>query len=81
MALPPQSPTVADRQRLSLDLSPPVSALLDHVSTVTGVPRSQVALAALLDALPVLVERADQVQARHQAKPGQAVQAGGKGKR
>lgn len=79
----PQVPTVADRQRLSLDLSPAVSALLEHVAQVTGTPRSQVVLAALLDALPGLVERADQLQARHQppAKPGSQAHQVGKGKR
>lgn len=62
----------AERQRLSLDLAPGVSSLLDHIATVTGVPRSQVVTQALLDAMPGLLERADALQRRAQTlgKPG-----------
>lgn len=60
----PQTPPAGDRQRLSLDLAQPVSLLLDHVSAVTGVPKSQLVLGALLDALPGLVERADALKRR-----------------
>ena len=51
-----------DRQRLSLDLAPAVSLLLDHVATVTGTPKSQVVTQALIEALPGLLERADSLQ-------------------
>lgn len=61
---PGNPPPSADRQRLSLDLAQPVSLLLDHVSAATGVPKSQLVLSALLDALPALVERADALKKR-----------------
>jgi hypothetical protein len=47
------------RDRLSLDLSPSVSLLLDHISGVTGTPKSQIVSLALIEALPLLLERAD----------------------
>lgn len=56
-----------ERQRLSLDLAPAVALLLDHVSSATGVPRSQLATEALLAALPALLERADGITKRAQA--------------
>lgn len=64
---PPMVPTLAvpvERQRLSLDLAPSVSLLLDHVSTVTGTPKSQLVMQALLEALPELLERADSIDKR-----------------
>lgn len=54
----------ADRQRLSLDLAPAVSLLLDHVSEVTGTPKSQLVTQALLDALPAFLERSEALQKR-----------------
>lgn len=72
---PPATSSAGDRERLSLDLSPSVSLLLSHVSVVTGVPKSQLVVQAVLDALPGLLERADTLQKRHgvlvQPKPGQ----------
>jgi hypothetical protein len=62
---PANPPPAGDRQRLSLDLAPTVSLLLDHVSVATGVPKSQVVLQAVLDALPALLERADAIRKRH----------------
>jgi hypothetical protein len=59
------SPT-SSRPRLSLDLAPAVSLLLDHVSEVTGSTKTQIINAALLDALPGLLERADTLQKRAQ---------------
>jgi hypothetical protein len=44
-----------------------VSLLLDHISTVTGTPKSQIAIQALVDALPALLDRADTLQKRTQA--------------
>lgn len=73
---PAKSPAAPERQRLSLDLSPQVALLLDHVSELTGVPRSQLATEALLVALPALLERAEGIQKRAQAM--QRPQAGGK---
>lgn len=69
-SMPPPTAAQAEtenRQRLSLDLAPGVAVLLDHVSTVTGVPKSQVAMQALLEALPALLERAESIQKRHSA--------------
>lgn len=64
---PSAAPAAPDRARLSLDLAPPVASLLEHVSNVTGVPRSQVVVQALLDALPALLDRVDGLSRRHQA--------------
>jgi hypothetical protein len=58
-----QTPT---RSRLTVDLAPAVSLLLDHVSEVTGSTKTQIINAALLDALPSLLERADTLQKRAQ---------------
>ena len=58
--------SVSPRPRLSLDLAPAVSLLLDHVSEVTGSTKTQIINAALLDALPSLLERADTLQKRAQ---------------
>lgn len=65
---PPQGlPVEADRQRLSIELTPGVAALLDYLNAVTGVPKSQLGLQSLLEALPAMVERADGIQKRHAA--------------
>jgi predicted transcriptional regulator len=53
-----------DRQRLSVECSPVVSSLLDHISEVTGVAKSQIITAALLDALPAMLARADGLKKR-----------------
>lgn len=57
------TPTPA-RDRLSVDVSPSVALLLDHVSTITGTPKAQILSQALLDALPGLLERADLLKKR-----------------
>ena len=66
---PPASPPppAPERPRLSLDLSPSVSLLLDHISAVTGTPKSQIAIQALVDSLPALLDRVDTLQKRTQA--------------
>jgi len=64
MASIPSAPAQPDRSRLSLDLSPAVMALLDHVSDITSVPKSQIVYGALLDQLPELVARADSIKKR-----------------
>lgn len=56
--VPPVSPSTA-RNRVSVDFSSSVSLLLDNISDVLGVPKSQLVMQALLDALPGLVERAE----------------------
>lgn len=55
-----------DRSRLALDLAPTVASLLDYVSEVTGVPKTQLVQSAVLDALPELLERADKLKKRNQ---------------
>lgn len=60
---------LAERTRLSVDLSPAVLSLLDHVSNVTGVTRTQLVGQLVVDALPSLVARADEIQKRaHQLR-------------
>ena len=54
-----------ERNRLSVDLSPVVSSHLDHISDVTGVSKAGIITAALLDALPDLLARADALKKRH----------------
>jgi hypothetical protein len=61
---PPQPIAAPERARLSLDLAPSVLALLDHISEVTGVAKSQIVYGALLDAMADLVERADAIKKR-----------------
>lgn len=62
-----------ERIRLSIELSKPVSLLLDYIVEVTGGTRSQVAAQVLCDALPGLVDRTDFIGKRarelSQAKP------------
>ena len=54
-----------DRSRLSVDLSPVVMLHLDHISEITGVSKAGIINAALLDALPDLLARADGLKKRH----------------
>ena len=69
----PISTQPIERTRLSVDLSPVVSSHLDHISDVTGVSKSGIITAALLDALPALLLRADALKKRYseltQSKP------------
>lgn len=64
---PPDRIGETPRLRANLDLSPAVLLCLDHVCEVTGSTRTQVINAALLDALPGLIERADTLVKRHQS--------------
>lgn len=57
----------SDRPRINLDLSPSVLLLLDHVVEITGASRSSLINAALVDALPGLLERSDGLQKRSMA--------------
>jgi Cft2 family RNA processing exonuclease len=70
---PPTSNQTTERTRLSVDLSLVVSSHLDHISEVTGVSKSGIITAALLDALPALLLRADGLKKRYteltQSKP------------
>lgn len=58
------SPQALDRPRLSVELSPSIALLLDHINEVTGTPKAQIVSQALLDALPGLLERAEAFQKR-----------------
>lgn len=60
------SSQIADRTRLSVDVSPVVSSHLDHISEVTGQSKAAIVSAALLDALPDLLTRADGLKRRYQ---------------
>lgn len=62
----PSITPVPERSRLSVDLSAVVSSHLDHISDVTGVSKAGIITAALLDALPDLLARADGLKRRHQ---------------
>lgn len=57
---------IADRTRLSVDVSPVVSSHLDHISEVTGQSKAAIVSAALLEALPDLLSRADGLKRRYQ---------------
>lgn len=59
-------PAPGDRFRISVDLSAVVSSHLDHISDITGQSKSAIVAAALLDALPELLARADLLKKRHQ---------------
>lgn len=65
--------TTVEKTRLSLELSPTVAQLLDHVSDVTGTPKTQLVHAALMSALPEMLQVADGLNKRarelSQAKP------------
>lgn len=56
-----------ERSRITLELSASVLSLLDHVSDVTGASRSSLINAAIVDALPGLLERSDGLHKRAQA--------------
>lgn len=61
-----QTPLIPDRTRLSVDVSPVVSSHLDHISEITGQSKAAIVSAALLDALPELLARADGLKRRYQ---------------
>ena len=60
MAPQPPNP-LSERHRLSLDLSPQLTLLLDNASTILGIPKSQVAVQAILDGLPAVLARVDTI--------------------
>lgn len=68
-----QLPPTNERNRLSIELSEVVSSHLSHISDVTGASKAAIVSAALLDALPDLLARADALKKRYgelnQAKP------------
>lgn len=60
------------RTRLQVELTPVLVSLLDHISSVTGASRGAIAIQALTDSLPLLVERVDALKRRsgELSKPG-----------
>lgn len=68
-----QGLNTTEKTRLSLELSSTVYQLLEHVSDVTGTPKTQLVQQALLEALPEMLARADGLSKRarelSQAKP------------
>lgn len=60
-----QQTTPPDRSRISVEVSGVVSSHLDHISEITGISKSGILAAALLDALPDLLARADGLKKRH----------------
>ena len=69
----PTPPPTPEPNRRSVYLPPVGSSHLDHISEVTGVSKAGIITAALLDALPDLLARADGLKKRHveltQGKP------------
>lgn len=61
----PQISLIPDRSRISVELSSVVSSHLDHIAEVTGQTKAAIVSAALLDALPSLLARADGLKKRH----------------
>ena len=59
----PAPQPLPERMRVSLDLTPPLVLLLDHVSSITGIPRTALITQALLEALPAHLERFQLLQA------------------
>ena len=55
-----------ERSRLSVELSGVVMSHLDHISEITGQSKAALIAAALLDALPEMLARADGLKKRHQ---------------
>lgn len=62
---PPSTPPSSDRSRLSVEVSAIVSSHLDNISEVTGQTKAAIMSAALLDALPALLARADGLRKAH----------------
>lgn len=61
----PPLPQIAERNRLSIELSEVVSSHLNHISEVTGATKASIVSAAFLDALPDLLARADALKKRY----------------
>ncbi len=57
-------PSAPGRLRVTVDVSPAVSALLDHYCDVTGQTRSSVILGLLMAQLPAMAELADNLKRR-----------------
>lgn len=64
METAPKTPVLPERTRITVDLSPAVLSLLDHVSGVTGVTRTQIVAQLVVDALPQLCARSDEISKR-----------------
>lgn len=57
--------STTERTRITLELSPTVANLLEHVSEVTGTPKTQLVQSALLAALPEVLAVADGLKKRY----------------
>lgn len=67
----PEVPGAAEsRDRLNLTLSSDLAAVLDHVATVLGIPKSALAVQALVHALPGWVEQAQALRRESKALQG-----------
>lgn len=77
---PPQSSADSARVRLQVELTPVLVSLLDHVATITGATRAGIAVQALTEILPQLVERADAMKKRAGEVARASHPGGGKGK-
>ncbi len=62
--IPSTSQHQTARTRVQVDVSPHVGALLEHCSTVLGVPQSQLVNQALLRWLPDLVDQATALRSK-----------------
>jgi hypothetical protein len=62
---PPKQPAAEPgRNRIQVEVSDPVLLLLNHVADVLGLKQSEIVRQALVQALPGLVDQADQVRKR-----------------
>lgn len=64
MPIDQKSPVNDARTRVTVDVSPEVALLLDHVSGYTGTSRAQLVLQAVTSALPAWLEQADNIKRR-----------------
>jgi len=78
METAPKTSVLNERTRITVDLSPAVVSLLDHVSGVTGVTRTQIVGQLVVDALPQLCARADEIAKRAHQLTAAAAAAGKK---
>jgi len=59
-------PSIPDRSRLSVELSPVISSHLDHISEITGQSKAAIVAACLVESMPEILARADALKKRFQ---------------
>lgn len=59
-----QPAAASDRQRITIDVSPPVMSLLDHYCEVTGQARSAVVNALIVANLATLTDQSQDIKRR-----------------